>query len=272
MLGVAGFCHSGTSTVPQRPPVHRPAGLPQRSTQRRKKTAERGYGYRWQKYRLAFLRDHPICVRCEADGKLTPATQVDHVVPVNGADDPAFFEPSNHQALCQSCHSTKTNQEDGGFGRTPNRRGQRYVVVGPPGSGKSTWVNQRASWGDLVWDLDDMAETLCGVATSPRPPHAARALTAMRSALLSYLAATKTDGVAVYVITSDVGEADIVAKRIGAQVVTMDTGEEECVRRIRADEARRDDAERQVAVVREWLATAAKPKAPHRHSDVTAIG
>jgi len=74
---------------------------------------QRGYNYRWQQYRIAYLQANPLCAHC----KRREATQVDHIKAVNGADDPLFWEGNNHQALCSSCHSRKTIREDGGFGR-----------------------------------------------------------------------------------------------------------------------------------------------------------
>lgn len=76
--------------------------------------ASRGYGYRWTKIRGAYLRAHPLCAHCLAEGRTTPATDVDHVTSrARGGSDHA----SNLQALCHRCHSTKTAAEDGAFGR-----------------------------------------------------------------------------------------------------------------------------------------------------------
>jgi 5-methylcytosine-specific restriction protein A len=47
-------------------------------------------------------------------GKAT-ATDVDHIRRVSGADDPLFWDASNHQPVCHSCHSRKTATMDGGF-------------------------------------------------------------------------------------------------------------------------------------------------------------
>jgi len=75
-------------------------------------SAERGYGYRWRKYREWFLKQHPLCARCREEGKLEPATVVDHIVPVTGADDQRFWDTDNHQALCDRCHNIKRATED----------------------------------------------------------------------------------------------------------------------------------------------------------------
>jgi len=53
---------------------------------------------------------------CRREQTLTPSTVVDHIQPVKGPEDPAFWDPRNHQALCRSCHSAKTAARDGGFG------------------------------------------------------------------------------------------------------------------------------------------------------------
>lgn len=64
---------------------------------------------------------NPLCIHCYAEGLLTPSEHVDHIDAVNGPDDPKFWDPDNHQALCYSCHSKKTVKEDGGFGNAANR-------------------------------------------------------------------------------------------------------------------------------------------------------
>lgn len=82
-----------------------------------KRTAnQRGYNYRWQKYRKGWLRQHPLCgdrlagssaehSRCVRDGRATAATDVDHIVPHRG-DQALFWNPENHQSLCGLCHDS----------------------------------------------------------------------------------------------------------------------------------------------------------------------
>ena len=78
-------------------------------------SASRGYGSRWRKVRERFLMEHPLCVECLKEGRITPATDVDHIVPHKGNPD-LFWDYDNLQALCHKCHSRKTAKEDGGFG------------------------------------------------------------------------------------------------------------------------------------------------------------
>lgn len=87
----------------------------------RPSAAARGYGSRWQKARLGFLKKHPICCHCEAEGITTPATVVDHIVPHQG-DKALFWDRSNWQPLCKRHHDIKTATEDSAFAG-PRRRG-----------------------------------------------------------------------------------------------------------------------------------------------------
>ena len=73
---------------------------------------ERGYSAQWDKYRLIFLKAHPLCVDCEKQGTYTPAKIVDHIIPIQGGDDVLFWPESNHQGLCVACHNRKTTQRD----------------------------------------------------------------------------------------------------------------------------------------------------------------
>ena len=71
----------------------------------------RGYNNKWRKVRAAYLRKHPLCVKCMADGKFVAATVVDHVIPHRG-DAALMWDESNWQALCKHCHDCKTGNED----------------------------------------------------------------------------------------------------------------------------------------------------------------
>jgi len=90
--------------------------------QKRKGSTERGYNYRWQQFRDSFLKAHPLCEECKRNGKVTPATDVDHIVPHKGNKN-IFWDENNLQALCHACHARKTVNEDGGFGNAITPRG-----------------------------------------------------------------------------------------------------------------------------------------------------
>lgn len=76
-----------------------------------KSSTQRGYGYKWQKHRERFLQDNPLCVYCKRNGRIEVANVVDHIVPHRG-NQILFWDVSNHQALCSSCHSSVKQKEE----------------------------------------------------------------------------------------------------------------------------------------------------------------
>lgn len=70
-----------------------------RAERNRPSARARGYDRHWEAERKAFLIANPTCKRC---GK--PANVVDHIRPHRG-DQRLFWDRSNWQPLCTSCHS-----------------------------------------------------------------------------------------------------------------------------------------------------------------------
>lgn len=113
-------------------PVHQAPVLESESTWRSgKSSTQRGYGYRWQQYRKQFLRTHPLCCRCEDEGRVVVANVVDHIRPHRG-DQALFWDPANHQALCKPHHDRAKQREEraatrtGSYGDNVRGAGQKY--------------------------------------------------------------------------------------------------------------------------------------------------
>lgn len=73
----------------------------------------RGYGPEWDKLRTIVLdRANGLCQchHCTSTGRITIATEVDHIIPKakGGTDD-----LDNLQAINSSCHQRKTTEESG---------------------------------------------------------------------------------------------------------------------------------------------------------------
>ena len=70
----------------------------------------------WKRVRIAKLMSQPLCRHCNEQGITTPATDVDHIHPINPHDpwDMQFgryghpVDYDNLQCLCKSCHASKT--------------------------------------------------------------------------------------------------------------------------------------------------------------------
>jgi len=66
---------------------------------------------RWQRFRAWFLRRHPICSSCEAQGRIEPATVPHHIVPVKQGG--AMYDEGNLAALCRTCHEVIEGRKKG---------------------------------------------------------------------------------------------------------------------------------------------------------------
>lgn len=65
---------------------------------------------RWQRVRRNQLEREPFCRACHVSGVDYPASQVDHITPVEAGGAP--FDSANLQSLCSTHHSYKTNTFD----------------------------------------------------------------------------------------------------------------------------------------------------------------
>ena len=70
---------------------------------------------RYRTRRKAHLEKNPLCVECQQKGKIRKGAILDHIIPHKGNSE-LFWDESNWQTMCWSCHSSKTNKYDGGFG------------------------------------------------------------------------------------------------------------------------------------------------------------
>lgn len=76
---------------------------------------------KWQHLRRIKLTDHPLCERCDELGRITAATEVHHVIPVeNGLTvdekERLMYDYFNLKALCHKCH-VKVHTEMGRCGK-----------------------------------------------------------------------------------------------------------------------------------------------------------
>ena len=65
-------------------------------------------GRKLQEIRRRIFWKSPLCVECKRAGRVTLATEVDHIVPLfMGGED----SDANRSALCAACHKLKTIED-----------------------------------------------------------------------------------------------------------------------------------------------------------------
>ena len=79
--------------------------------------------WKWRKFRKSYLERNPVCVMCEADGIVTPAQVVDHIIPMRAGG--AAFDEKNLQSLCRHHHDIKSGKDRHGIGKQNGDRGRK---------------------------------------------------------------------------------------------------------------------------------------------------
>ena len=67
--------------------------------------AKRRYGRAWKRIRDRYMNAHPLCDRCQREGRLVKAEQVHHIKPLAEGGD---HSENNLMSLCSSCHAKRT--------------------------------------------------------------------------------------------------------------------------------------------------------------------
>ncbi|MFJ1581566.1 AAA family ATPase [Streptomyces sp. NPDC088182] len=110
-----------------------------------------------------------------------------------------------------------------------------YVITGPPGAGKSSWIRAHATARDIVIDLDLMAVAMAGPGASDHDhsPELLRVVHRARQAAV-YEAEKVLDTVNVYLIhTMPQAKARARYQRLGARIIVVDPGEAIVRQRVR---------------------------------------
>jgi predicted kinase len=203
-----------------------------------------------------------LCADC---GK--PGEEVHHEIyltPENVNDPNIVYGEWNLVLLCRDCHYTRHTQrrksiddcyyfdEDGDMCKKEVRV---YIVYGCPGSGKSRYVKEHMNVGDMVVDLDLIAQAIglqpkaetpdCLVSTAINIRDYVYDLIAMRS--------IKCESVWIIAGLPKVDEREWLRDKVKADdLIFVDVSKEECIRRV-MDDDERVDKNKQVQIIEKWF-------------------
>ena len=189
--------------------------------------AKAQYSGPWRRIRKQILeRDNHLC-QIRSDGCTVVATEVDHIVPTSKGG--GWFDPTNLRGSCFSCNNKRVDRKRTEGWRTARTR--IVLVVGPPGAGKTTWVNENKGEHDLVVDYDSIAAALGSPVKHGHTDSIHAATMAARNAVLSSLRKGSVNVGRAWIISSN-PEAETLFPF--HSVVTVDPAREEVVARVRA--------------------------------------
>ncbi len=200
-----------------------------RVEENRPSASKRGYGRTWQKFRLLILHRDPICKICGEK----PSTDVDHIVPkAQGGKD----TEENCQGACHECHSEKTTKESKPSILTT-------IIAGPPGAGKTTYVQRHMKHGDLLVDFDMIYRAISGLDLYDKPGNLLQFAVAARDGIYYRLChlwskTAKPRHVWIIAMLPKAEDRASLSQKLRASVVVLETSPNDCEYRLQNDTER----------------------------------
>ena len=165
------------------------------------------------------------------------------------------LNPQNIMLVHHSCHNRIHNKL--GYA---NR--EVFLVYGAPLSGKSTFVNESMSAGDLIIDIDSVWQCISNLPRYQKPGKLKAITFKVRDLLLDAVKYRLGRWNNAYVIGGYPlqGERERLIKELGAREVYIEATEEECLQRLKdCDDGR--DFDEWSQYIRSWFAQYAPPGA-----------
>ena len=157
----------------------------------------------------------------------------------NYTDANISLNPDNIQLVHHKCHNIIHNKLFSGHR-------QVFIVYGSPLAGKSSWVADNMTEGDLIIDMDSIWECVSGCDRYIKPNRLKSVVFAVRDNLLESVKYRRGKWNACYIIGGYPyqAERERLIDSLGAREVFIDTGRDECINRLMECQDARD--------VKEW--------------------
>lgn len=195
----------------------------------------------WRTFRLNLINERGNkCDKCGnyiAQSKDIIGHHTVELTPENVKDATISLNPDLVEIICFECH----NKEHKRFGFNERKTKEVFLVYGPPLSGKTTFVRQNMSRGDLIVDIDKLYEAVTLLPCYDKPDALFRNVLGIHNQLLDNIKTRYGKWNNAWVIGgyADRYKRDRVAADLGAEVIFCDISKEECYKRLELDEGRK---------------------------------
>lgn len=148
---------------------------------------------------------------------------------INYKDPAISLNPDNIALVHHKCHNEI--HDKAGY-----KQKKVYLVWGSPLSGKSTYVQGVAKYGDLIVDIDNLWQAVSGRARYEKPNRIKGNVFGLHKQLLTMVAQRTGYWNTAYIIGGYAlpNEREREAQRLGAECIYIDTTREECLARLAA--------------------------------------
>ncbi len=180
---------------------------------------------------VLIIQRHGICARCGQSFANDTSKLIGHhkiELTEDTVNIPQMaLNPENVELLCIGCHN---HQHRRGF------RKQRQVLIiwGAPLSGKAIYVREQMEHGDLIVDMDSLAEAISGRERYDRPEELKQISFALRDALHEAVRTRVGTWSTAYIIGGypRKDERERLAARLGGECIEIESTKEDCYMRL----------------------------------------
>lgn len=148
---------------------------------------------------------------------------------INYKDVNISLNPDNIVLVHHKCHNEIHE-------KTGYKQKKVYIIWGSPLSGKSSYVQGVAKYGDLIVDMDKLWQAVSGRPAYQKPNRIKDNVFGLHNQLLSQVAQRMGYWNTAYIIGGYAlpSERERLAQRLGAECIHIDTTKEECMARLAA--------------------------------------
>lgn len=171
---------------------------------------------------------HFLCAECGENYLKDSAQLVGHhiteLTPANIQDVNIALNPANIKIICRRCHDKQHRR----FECANERKRNVYIVYGSPCSGKNSYVNQVAQFGDLIVDLDAIYQAISGCQCHYHPNNLKRNAFDVRDCLIEQIRIRKGNWRDAYIIGGYPRklQREQLAAKLGAELIYIETTRE----------------------------------------------
>lgn len=199
-------------------------------------------GYAWEKFLVVLKSERAnekgyiVCEKCHKEILRAYDCIGHHKIELteeNYTDASISLNPDNVQLLCHACH----NRHHQNFGN-PTRH--VFIVYGSPLSGKTSFVAETMSPGDVVVDIDNIWQCVSGLPRYQKPNRLKSVVFAVRDSLYESVRYRRGKWINAFIIGSFPFEAERnrLASELGARLIHIDTDRATCIERLENDTER----------------------------------
>lgn len=135
-----------------------------------------------------------------------------------------------------------------------------YIVYGSPLSGKTSWVRDNMSDGDLILDIDNIWQAVSGCDRYIKPKRLNAVIFKVRDTMLEAIQYRLGKWRNAYIVGGYplISERERLCKQLGAELIFIETSKAECIKRLESIEDGRDKDEWRGYIER-WFAEYTPP-------------